>query len=201
MSLPQGRIRQALYYGLPMLFCLAVHWMVLKTWFSSDDFAWLGLRLQVHSPSDLIDVLFRPQAEGTVRTLSERLFFLVFSTLFGLESPPFRIWAFLTQFANVVLLIQITRRLTGSELAGFVAPILWCANAGFALAIGWSAAYNQIACAFFMLLAFYLLLRYVDTGQRKYWIWQWVVFLLGFLVLELNVVYPALAAGYALCCA
>ncbi|HEV2687304.1 MAG TPA: hypothetical protein VGV35_02085, partial [Bryobacteraceae bacterium] len=32
-------------------------------------------------------------------------------------------------------------------------------------------------------------------------IWQWVVFLLGFLVLELNVVYPALAAGYALCCA
>ena len=51
---------------------------------------------------------------------------------------------------------------------------------------------------FFILLAFRLFLAYIDTGQRKYWIWQWVVFLLGFGVLELNVVYPALAAGYAL---
>jgi hypothetical protein len=201
MTLPTGRTRQAFYYGLPMLFCLLVHWYAMKMWFFSDDFAWLGLRFEIHSFADLIGVLFRPQAEGTVRTLSERLFFLVFSSVFGLQSPPFRVWVFLTQFANIVLLMQVARRLTGSALAGFLAAILWCANAGIAMAIGWSAAYNQIACAFFILLAFHLFLRHIDTGERKYWIWQWVVFLLGFLALELNVVYPAFAAGYALCCA
>jgi hypothetical protein len=184
-----------------MLFCVAVHWLGLKIWFFGDDFAWLGLRLELHAPRDLIHILFSPQAEGTVRTLSERLFFLVFSSIFGLESPPFRIWVFLTQFANIALLIQIARRLTGSATAGFLAGLLWTANAGIAMAISWSSAYNEIAAAFFILLAFRLWLAYIDTGQRKYWIWQWVIFLLGFGALELNVVYPALASGYALCCA
>src|ERR1700722_9204223 len=189
------------YYGLPMLFCVAVHWLGLKMWFFTDDFAWLGLRQDLDTPRDLIHVLFSPQAQGTVRTLSERLFFLIFSSIFGLESPPFRIWVFVTQFLNIALLIQVARRLTGSAAAGFLAALLWTANSGIALAISWSSAYNEIAVAFFILLAFRLFLAYIDTGQGKYWIWQWVVFLLGFGALELNVVYPAIAAGYALCCA
>ena len=201
MAQSTSRTRQVLYFGVPIVFCLLVHWIAWKIWFYSDDFAWLGLRFEIHSPSDVIGVLFRPQAEGTVRTLSERLYFLVFSSLFGLEMLPFRIWTFLTQIANIVLLIQIARRVTGSAAAGFIAAMLWPANAGLAMALSWSSAYNQIACAFFILLAFHLFLRHIDTGERKYWIWQWVVFLLGFLALELNVVYPALAAGYAFCCA
>jgi len=184
-----------------MLFCLAVHWLALKTWFLGDDFAWLGLRLELHSPRDLVHILFRPEAQGTVRTISERLFFLIFYSVFGLHAPPFRIWAFLTQFANIVLLVKIANQLTGSTAAGPIAAMLWTANAGLAVALGWSAAYNEIAFAFFILLAFYLFLRHIDTGEKKYWIWQWVVFLLGFGALELNVMYPALAASYALLCA
>jgi hypothetical protein len=193
--------RQIVYYGLPMLFCLAVHQIALRTWFFQDDFAWLALRLDISSPADLLPALFSPKAQGTIRTLSERLYFLVFSSLFGLNVVPFKIWTFLTQLANIALLMQIARRLTGSALAGFLAAILWTANAGLALALSWSSAYNEVAFAFVILLAFRLFLLYIDTGQQKYWIWQWIVFLLGFGVLELNVAYPALAAGYALCCA
>ena len=189
------------YYGLPMLFCLAVHWLNLRSWFLQDDFAWLGLRFEIHSWQDLLRVLFVPEAQGTVRTLSERLFFLILSSVFGLESWPFRTWVFLTQFANIALLIQITRRLTGSATAGLLAAILWTANAGLAISMGWSSAYNEIALAFFILLAFRLLLLYIDTGERKFWVCQWLVFVLGFGALELNVVYPAIAAGYAWCCA
>ncbi len=184
-----------------MLFCLAVHWLDLKMWFFADDFAWLGLRQELHTPRDLVHILFRPEAQGTVRTLSERLFFLIFYSIFGLHSPPFRIWAFLTQFVNIFLLIRIAPRLTGSNAAGPIAAMLWTANAGLALALGWSSAYNEIAFAFFVLLAFYLFLRHIETGKKKYWIWQLLVFLLGFGALELNVMYPALAAGYALFCA
>ena len=184
-----------------MLFCLAVHQLALKTWFYQDDFAWLALRLDISSPGELFQALFSPKAQGTVRTLSERLYFLVFSSLFGVNILPFKIWTFLTELADIVLLIQIASRITGSAAAGFLAAILWTANAGLALALGWSSAYNEVAFAFVTLLAFRLFLYYIDTGQRKYWIWQWVVFLLGFGVLELNVGYPALAAGYALCCA
>lgn len=184
-----------------MVFCLAVHQFALKTWFFQDDFAWLALRLGITSPGSLWQALFSPKAEGTIRTLSERLYFLVFSSLFGLDAVPFKVWAFLTQLANITLLIQIAKRLTGSTQAGFLSAILWTANAGLALALGWSSAYNEVAFAFVVLLAFRLLLLYIDTGQQKYWIWQWIVFLIGFGVLELNVSYPVLAAGYCLCCA
>ena len=97
---------------------------------------------------------------------------------------PFKTWTLLTELANIALLVQIARRVTGSALAGFLAPILWTANAGLALAVGWSSAYNEIAFAFVILLAFRLFLQCIDAG-----------------VLELNVADPALAAGYALCCA
>jgi len=188
---------RVLYYSLPMLFCLAVHWMALRIWFFQDDFVWLGLHLEVHSWRDLAVALFNPKAQGTVRALSERLFFLVFTWTFGLHALPFRVWVFLTQFANVWLLMRVVERLTASRIAAFLAPILWCANAGLALAIGWTSAYNEVACAFFLLLAFFMFLRYLDANRRGYWVATWIVFILGFGALELMVVFPVLAAGYA----
>ncbi|MDQ6759896.1 MAG: hypothetical protein M3Z32_08535 [Acidobacteriota bacterium] len=196
-----SRATRLAYYGVPMLFCVAVHWIALKTWFYGDDFAWLGLRFEIHSPHDLWDVLFGVRAQGTIRTISERLYFLSFSSLFGMNAVPLRMWAFLTQFANITLVIAITRRITGSTMAGFLAPILWTATAPLAIPMHWSSAYNEICCAFFILLAFYSFLRYIETGQTKFRTLQWIAFLLGFGALELNVMYPALAALYALCCA
>ena len=196
-----SRSRRIALYGIPILFCLAVHWRALRTWFHNDDFTWLKLPGMIHSPADLLHVLFAPMAEGTVRTLSERLFFLGFGSIFNLYSPPYRALVFLTMFAAIVLLIEITRRLTGSAIAAFLAAILWTANAGLALALGWNSAYNEIAFAFVLLLEFRLLLLAIDTSQRRYWIWLWIVFILGFGVLELNVVFPVLAAAYAWLCA
>jgi len=184
-----------------MLVCLAIHWLALKTWFWGDDFAWLGLRLELHTPRDLLHILFGPEAQGTVRTISERLFFLVLTSIFGLTSPPFRAVVFLTQLANIFLIVKLARRITGSAAAGPIAAILWTANAGLATALGWSSAYNEISLALFILLAFHLFLKYIDTGERKYLAGQWIVFILGFGVLELNVMYPVLATGFALCCA
>ena len=192
------RIRQIAYYGIPMLFCVAVHWLALHTWFYNDDFAWLGLKLKADSLHGLLQMLFRPAAGGTVRVLSERLYFLVFSSMFGLHAAPYRLMTLFTQFANIVLIMQIARQVAGSALAGFLAAVLWTANASLAEALAWNSAYNEIAEAFCLLLAFRLFLAYIDTGRVRYWIWQWVVFLLGFGVLEMNVVYPALACGYAL---
>src|SRR5206468_2129325 len=37
------------------------------------------------------------------------------------------------------------------------------------------------------------------SGQRRFYVAQWAVFLLGFGALEINVVYPAIAALHAFC--
>ena len=41
---------------------------------------------------------------------------------------------------------------------------------------GWTSAYNEPLCALFILGAFHFLLRYLETGERRYWMLQWVVF-------------------------
>ena len=195
------RVGSAACWLAPPLLCLALYWYGLKTWFLHDDFAWLHLRFEVHSWADLWYALFAPAAHGTFRPLSERAFFLVFGTLFGVNPLPFRICVFLTQFANLALVSSIARRLSGSRVAGFWAPLFWVANSNLGMVMAWTSAYMQVLCGFFLLLSFHFLLRYLETGRRRYYLVQWIPFLAGFLAMETNAVYPALAAVYALLCA
>src|ERR1035438_10365428 len=183
------------------LFCLAVHWRGFTAWFRADDFAWMGLALGVHNFADLLKALFSPLAEGTIRPWSERAFFMAGYALFGLHALPFRIAIFSTQFANLALVRSLGDRITGVRGAGFFAAIFWTANNSAATAVGWVSAYNQVLCAFFLLLAFHFLLRHIETGNGRYNLYQWLAFAAGFGAMELNIVYPALAAVYTLLCA
>ncbi len=189
------------YWTVPALICLLVHLRGFEAWFRADDFAWLSLYSHIHGFPDLLSALFRPEAQGTIRPWSERAFFIVGYALFGLNALPYRIAIFATQFAALALAQAVGARLTGSRTVGFCAAILWTINSSTVEPLGWACVYNEVMCAAFLLLALYLLMRYVDTGERRYKIGEWVVFVLGFGALELNVVYPALAAGFTLLCA
>lgn len=184
-------------YPIPIAACLALHWKALYTWFFADDFAWLWMTPKTRHFHDLIANLFYPMAEGTLRVLSERLFFMVYEWIFGLNATPYHITVMATQLASVALLAWIARKLTGSTLAGILAPVLWCANPGIMKSLAWVSAYNQVLCSFFLLAAFACLLRYIDTKDERWWRYQWVAFLLGFGALELMVIYPVIAASYA----
>ena len=202
-----GRVAYVAYFLAAPLICLAVFWRVPFTWFMSDDFAWLGLPLQVHRVQDLGRVFFHPQAQGTVRVLSERLFFLTFSSLFGLNALPYRIWVLATWSADLVLAVLIGIRLTGSRAAGLLAAILWTTSAAIVTPLIWASAYNEVLCAFFVLLAFYARMRWIDEAQRnlpvpwrrKWILLEWISYLAGFGALEVIVMYPAIATLYSLC--
>ncbi len=186
-----SRLWQRYWWALAFLASLGFYWRTLGTWFRADDFAWLGLRLSLHQPSDLWTVLFAPMAQGTVRFLSERAFFLTLESLFGLEALPFRVVIVGVQCISCVLLALVTRKLTGSKLAGVLAAVFWTVSVGLAAAMGWMSSANQIFCAAAMLGAFWL---FLDRRMLA----CWVVFLLGFGTLETMVVFPALAIGWAL---
>jgi hypothetical protein len=175
----------------PILILLALYWPGVTTWFYQDDFGWLNLRHDVHSTRDLASALFAPKAHDNMRPLGENAYWLVISTIFGDDPLPFHIAAFLTQAASLLLLGAIVEQLAKSHLAALAAQMLWIVNIGLAPALGWSSIFNQVLSAFFLLLAFYFLLR-------RQWLAQWVAFVLGLGALEINVVYPAIAAVYAL---
>jgi hypothetical protein len=196
-----SRLQRAAYWVGPALICLLIHWRGFASWFRADDFAWLGVGLHAHGLHEYLLALFAPMAQGTIRPLSDRLFFMVGFRLFGLDALPFRVIIFATQFANLALVAWIGARLTGRRAAGFLAAVLWAVSDTMVEPLGWASAYNQVLCGLFLLLAFHFLLRYVESGNPRYNLYQWVAFLLGFGAMELNVVYPALALAYAGLCA
>lgn len=189
--------RTTLLYAIPLALCALLYFRVWDSWFFQDDFSWLHLN-QERATDNLWNTLTRPMAQGTWRPLSERTQFMILPAMFGLDATPHHVLALLTQFLNLLLLNAIVKNLSGSPLAGCAAAALWTVNAGLALPIGWPSAYSQIECGAFLLGALWLWIRYAETGWRRYLLWQWAIFLLGFSVQELNVVYPAIALSYAL---
>ena len=189
---------RALWWLLPVAFLVIFYRDALSTWFVADDFAWLSLLRLSHSRHDLLHELFAPMAQGTIRPWSERGFFMLLESIVGLDARPFRLVVFATAAADVLLISWITLRATGSRVAGFMAPLLWTVNAALVLPMTWDSTYNEVMCPLFLLGALALYIRYLDTGQRKFWWWQVVVFSLGFGALEINIVYPAIAAAWVL---
>lgn len=182
---------------VPSAVCLAVFWPGLLAWFHRDDFAWLGLRLEVQDRAGFWRAMFEPMAQGTIRPWSERGFFMLFSALFGLDALPYRIAVFLTQFLALFLLSRVAWRLSGGRwLAAFLAPLFWGINSALSTPLSWTSAYNQVMCAAFLLGGFLLWLRFAETGRRRYYWSQWAVFLLGFGVLEINIVYPGIVLAW-----
>ena len=171
----------------------AVYWPALGAWFQRDDFAWLSLSQRIRSGLTLTDALFAPMAQGTVRTISERLFFLVGRWLFDLNAAPFHAVVFLTHIVSLLLAVWLFTRLTGSRWVAVIAASVWTVHVCLYWPLTWVSAYNQVLCAGVLLGSTALFLRYSETGHRGLLASVWAVFLLGFGVNELNIVFPVLA--------
>ena len=182
---------------LPVLFSLYLYRRSFRIWFLADDFAWLGLRLSIFSLVDLGNALFSPMAQGTVRTLSERVFFLGFEWAFGMESLPMRLWMFFTLAIAQVFLVLVVKRLTGSLGAGVLAAMLWALNFGLTVAMSWLSSYNQILISALVLAALYCFMRYAESGGKKWLAGTWASYLCGFGALESIVVLPAILLVWA----
>src|SRR5437763_693393 len=128
-----NRARSAGWWAAPPLLCLILYWPCVTAWFRGDDFAWLGAGIYIRNFHDFLVAVFGPQAQGTIRPLSERVFFMLGFHLFGLDALPFHIAVFATQFANLALTASIGARLTGSRAAGLCAAVLWLANSSTGL--------------------------------------------------------------------
>ncbi|HUK15064.1 MAG TPA: hypothetical protein VLW65_01560 [Bryobacteraceae bacterium] len=192
-----GNARTFAWRLLPPLLLLAFYWPALTGWFFQDDFGWLRLRYDVHSAADLPAALLAPKAHGNMRPLGENAYWLVLGTAFGVEALPFRVVTFATAMGALVLLGAAAERLLKSPAAAWAAQVLWITSCGLAEAMGWSSIYNQVLSGFFFLLAFYFLLRHAESGEGRWWMAQWIAFLLGLGALETNIVYPLLAVVYA----
>lgn len=181
---------------LAIAFLLAFYWRCFDIWFYQDDFGWLHLA-PVRSLSEFVHSLFFAKAHGSVRVLSTNAYFMWFGTVFGLNPLPFHLAVFGVAAGVLVLLPAVLRRLGATEWGSFAAQVVWLGNSCVAVSLCWISIFNQTLCLFLLLAAFLCLMRYAETGKRRWLALQWVAFILGFGALEVNVVYPALALAWA----
>lgn len=179
---------------LPPAVLLTIFHPGLWTWFHTDDFSLLWL--VTLSGDEFWLRLLEPRAQGTYRPLSERLFFYLLYQEFGWNAFPYRIVVFATQIVNLWLLTALLKRLGASLWVGSFAAALWATHIGLAAPMGWTSAYNQVLCAFFILAALLSFVRFADTARLRWYLLQWALFLAGFGALETIAAYPALVLAY-----
>ena len=177
---------------------MILYWPALHDGYRLDDYAWLCLRNTIAAGRSLWWALFSPQAQGTIRPLGERLWFLLASSLFGLNPVPLHVLALCTQVANVLLLADAGWRLTGSRHAAAIAAILWVVNDALVDPIVWASAFNEVLYTFWLLLAFNAFLRGLQTRSRIWLPVQVIALVFALGTLELAVTFPAIAAAYAI---
>lgn len=166
--------------------------------FQQDEFVWLGL--EVNGVRDLMQTLFLPTPHGTLLPWSDRGFFMALNEIFGLHALPFHIAVLVIQLANLALLGSLVERLTGSRVAGSLAPILWVVNPVLVLPMVWISGVYQVMGAFCFLLALRLFVAYATSGKNKYLFAQWGVFPLRDQVTGYYRMIPFLGiAGLAAC--
>jgi hypothetical protein len=182
-------MRRWAYFCVAPLVSLITFHRAFTTWFQSDDFGWMSLPEWLPE-SGLVYTLFHPAAQGQVRVLSERVLWLVFPTVFGLNPVPYRILAFATWIVVLTFTALIAVRLTGSRMAGMFAAAFLAVNANMTRPLAWSANYNEVMCAALLLAAFYSRLT-----NRK--LAEWISYLLAFGALETAAVYPVAATLHA----
>jgi len=183
--------------AIPIAALATVYWPALGAWFQQDDFAWLGLLQRLNEGVSLTEALFAPMAQGTVRTISERLYFMVLRSIFDLNAIPFHVVTFATQIANLVLLARIVTRMTGSARVAALTGVLWTTHSCLAWPLTWAAAFNQVLCAFVFLACVNAFDRYGETNRRRWLAVVCLVFGLGFGVNEAVVALPAILILYA----
>lgn len=177
-------VRNRLILLLPVIVVMVVYGAGLGAWFQQDDFA--HLQLAAATPlADLPAMMIRPIAQGTFRPLSERLFYWLIWHGSGLDALPAHLFCFLLQTANCLLLGWLLWRRTQSLWGAALGAAAWAAQPALALPMTWVAATNQVVWAFCVLAT---LLCFEQSRPR----WAWAFYLLGFGVLESNVVVPAL---------
>ncbi|HLH43366.1 MAG TPA: hypothetical protein VKV74_10295 [Bryobacteraceae bacterium] len=189
-------MKRVLYFAAAPAVCLALFWRVLFTWFHTDDFDLLWLASTVHDIPTLGYAMFHPIAQGTVRVLSDRLFYLGLYSLFGVAAVPFRVVILLTWFAALALGAALGSKITGSRAAGLLGVLLWTVNKVMVTPLASAPVYEVVLCALLALAALSSRARWLDTRAPAWRASEWIFYILGFGAQESMVMYPAVATLY-----
>jgi hypothetical protein len=176
---------------------IALFWAGLWSWFQLDDFVWLWVA-RVSSQRGWWATLGTATRQGTWRPLSDPLFFTAFFRWFGLNAFPYRLTAFATYVADVFLVGTLAQRFGAARAEALLAAALFAFNPALVMPMSWTCSYNQLATVGLLCLELMLWRRYCAEGGGRRYATLVALHSLSLLILESNLMFPAIAGVYVL---
>lgn len=188
--------KQFKFHAIALIVCLALsaiaYGNIVDSFFLSDDFNWV-YQVKTRGPLGVWttppDVFFRPLVSLT-------LFFDY--QIWGLNPVGYHLTNIFFHGLNGFLVYQLSRLLfREAKLAGKFVTIFSILSAFIFIilpshveAVTWIAARSDVIATSFGLAAFCCYLKYKETGDRRWFLFSYLLFLLGLLSKESVLVYP-----------
>lgn len=172
----------------------------LLIYFSQDDFFhfklgqtgdgfWSFIRLFGFYP-------FEERGIAFYRPVFREALFNLFYSLFGLNSLPFRVFAFLLHFTNILLVLILIQKISHSRLIAFFATFFFgIASANVATLYYLAGGIQALGMTFFLLLSVMFFWDWLKKGVWGRKIASFAFFLLALASHEQAVVIPFLFSG------
>lgn len=165
----------------------------LASWFALDDFLWLHVA-RLAPERGAWTTLGTATLHGTWRPLSEPGFFTACYRLFGLHALPYRALVFATYAGDVVLVGALAARLGATRAWSLAAAALFAVHSGLLVPMCWTSSYNQVLTIGLIAGELIVWLDWCERGGRCRYAALLALYALSLLALEVNVVFPAIAA-------
>lgn len=167
----------------------------LRYYFQQDDFFFL-LISKATSLKDIPNFFVVREGLIAYRPFSERIYYYVIQTLFGLNPVIFRIVNFLLILTSFFLIIKVVAYITKDRLTGILTACFWITASFHFMAISWIAASYNIVGTFFYLLTSLCFLKHIDTKKRIYYFFSITFFIFTIGSFEFSITWPAVFALY-----
>jgi hypothetical protein len=165
----------------------------LAAWFQLDDFMWLSIA-RAASTRGWWATLLTNTVHGTWRPLTEPLFFTILWKSFQLNALPYRLVAFATFVADVVLVGLTASRFGAADLEALLAAAVFAVAPQLVMPMSWTCSYNQLFAVAILTSALLVWRAYTHAGRARRYALVVALQVIGVLASETCVVFPVLAA-------
>jgi hypothetical protein len=132
------------------------------------------------------------------RPLGMQIPFFLMQNIFKLNSTPYHLIIFLTQFVNIILVYYLIKLLSKNVFSGLFASFLYATSTTHYILYYWFATYAFLLAPAFFLSSFICFLK--SAKNINWYILSIIFFILGLFTNELIITFGGILLLYALLC-
>ena len=159
--------KYCILFFLVLLTSLFLYHSSLNFYFFQDDFFEISLS-KIDNFGDLFNLFEFRSGIIDYRPISQRIYFLIFTNIFGLDPVPLRTFNYAIFLGCFLLIYKVITKISTNPKIGLLASSLWVLSSIHFMSLTWiSAGYNVIG-TFFWLLTSAFFLSYVKNHRLTY---------------------------------